>query len=399
MESMPKHRIAYVLGSASLLNGGVTTAAAAFGRASKAQGAGELAAFAMEDERSARDAGLWDGIPITFCRTRSLGVMRYCPELRAALEEFRPELIHTHGLWLHPMYAAYRHTSRQGIPAVISPQGMLDGWAISQSRWKKAMMGWAFQRRQLERARVMHALTPAEVAGFRAYGLHGLAAIVPNGVRIPTEPSDAAGVVKQAMVARGCDKTLLFFGRLHPKKGLRELIEGWARAKAAFHEGDGWGLAIVGWGDPVYEAEIKALAESSGQGRSIAFFGPIFDAEKDRTIAGCDAFILPSFSEGLPVAVLEAWARARPVVMTRFCYLPEGFASRAALEIEPESASVQEGLASLFAMSSTDRTAMGANGRALVEQRFSEEVVGRMMADVYAWALGGGAAPGFVERY
>ena len=60
-----------------------------------------------------------------------------------------------------------------------------------------------------------------------------------------------------------------------------------------------------------------------------------------------DAFILPSFSEGLPMSVLEAWAYQLPVVMTDFCNLPEGFEAGAAIRIEPDAESVFQGLEKL----------------------------------------------------
>jgi len=63
------------------------------------------------------------------------------------------------------------------------------------------------------------------------------------------------------------------------------------------------------------------------------FFGPAFGEEKEELLRSASAFILPSFSEGLPMSVLEAWAYGLPVVITPECNLPEGFAFQAALEI------------------------------------------------------------------
>jgi glycosyltransferase involved in cell wall biosynthesis len=60
------------------------------------------------------------------------------------------------------------------------------------------------------------------------------------------------------------------------------------------------------------------------------FLGPLFGQEKDAAYRACDGFILPSLSEGLPMAVLEAWAHAKPVMLTPECNLPEGFTAEAA---------------------------------------------------------------------
>ena len=106
--------------------------------------------------------------------------------------------------------------------------------------------------------------------------------------------------------------------------------------------------------------------------------------------------MLPSLSEGLPVAVLEAWSYGLPVLMTEACNLPEGFAAGAALSIATDPAGIAAGLRRLFALSDAERRGMGARGRALVRARFAWASVGEQMAAVYRWVLGGGSPPSCV---
>ena len=63
--------------------------------------------------------------------------------------------------------------------------------------------------------------------------------------------------------------------------------------------------------------------------------GPQFDTAKRASYRNSEAFVLPSFSEGLPMAVLEAWSHGKPVLMSSGCNLPQGFSANAALRIEP----------------------------------------------------------------
>jgi poly(glycerol-phosphate) alpha-glucosyltransferase len=106
--------------------------------------------------------------------------------------------------------------------------------------------------------------------------------------------------------------------------------------------------------------------------------------------------VLPSLSEGLPVAVLEAWSYGLPVLMTEACNLPESFAAGAALRIGADRAGIAAGLRRLFALSDAERGDMGARGRALVRERFTRRSIGEQMAAVYRWVLGGGAPPSCV---
>ena len=72
---------------------------------------------------------------------------------------------------------------------------------------------------------------------------------------------------------------------------------------------------------------------SPGSNSSVLFLGPAFGETKDALLRSASAFILPSFSEGLPMSILEAWAYRLPVLMTDHCNLPEGFDADAAIRI------------------------------------------------------------------
>ena len=184
---------------------------------------------------------------------------------------------------------------------------------------------------------------------------------------------------------------LFFLSRLHPKKGLSIFLDAWARARQHGLPGaEEWQLVIAGWEQGGHQAELEDQARELAVADSVHFVGPQFDLAKAASLQRADAYVLPSLSEGLPMAVLEAWSYARPVMMTPQCNLPEGFAAGAAIRIEPEVESVVSGLGALFAMSGLERKAMGQRGRDLVERQFTWRRVGAEMANVYRWVLGQG---------
>jgi len=126
---------------------------------------------------------------------------------------------------------------------------------------------------------------------------------------------------------------------------------------------------------------------------SVHFLGPRFDKEKAAAFSHADAFILPSYSEGFPMAVLEAWSYRLPVLKTPPCNIPEGFERKAAHKIDPNVDSIVSGLDALLTKPSDMRKAMGQRGRELVEERFTWKQVAQSMKSVYQWMLGKAPAP------
>jgi poly(glycerol-phosphate) alpha-glucosyltransferase len=142
---------------------------------------------------------------------------------------------------------------------------------------------------------------------------------------------------------------------------------------------------------------LRRRAADLGVAASVVFLGPRFGEEKNACYRHCDAFVLPSLSEGLPMVILEAWAYARPVLMTPECNLPEGFAAGAAVRMEATSQSIAEGLRQLLGVCEADRLTMGRRGRSLVEQRYSWPETARQLRSVHEWLLGRRPAPDSVE--
>src|SRR5690606_19955360 len=87
--------------------------------------------------------------------------------------------------------------------------------------------------------------------------------------------------------------TLLFLSRVHPTKGLENLLQAWA---ALQHQHLQWKLRIVGPGEPSYLKKLGDLASSLGLER-ITFDGPLYGREKDQAYRSADLFVLPTHSE------------------------------------------------------------------------------------------------------
>ena len=335
----------------------------------------------------------------------------YAVGLKDAVIEENPDLVHNNGLWLHPSIACTKWKQKAGKPYVISPQGMLDLWAIQYSAWKKRIACLLYENEHLRNAACLQALSEAETRSMRDFGLKNPICIIPNGTDIPDIHGEKDKVNQEVnknksgsqappwdgSVEKG-RKVLLYLGRIHPKKGLPNLISALHRlqGRESHNFFSDWVLAIAGWDQNRHEAILRHQAEELCLNGQVIFLGPQFKEAKTSAYRHADAFILPSFSEGMPMAVLEAWAYGLPILMTSACNLPEGFKSEAAIRIDPQVESIGQGLEVLASMTDRERKAMGMRGRRLVETNFSLPKITADMKAVYEWVLGGGNRPNCV---
>jgi poly(glycerol-phosphate) alpha-glucosyltransferase len=342
-----------------------------------------------------RDLSGWAPIEPRTARLFGPSFFSFAPGLGSALGMADLDVLHLHGLWMHPSSACLAYTRRTNRPHIVSPHGMLDPWALRNSGWKKRLVSALYEKANLETAACLHALNQAEAVAIREYGLSAPICVIPNGVEPPPADAEPPPVPWWAKAAPHV-KTLLYLGRLHPKKGLPKVLTAWSRLDHATREG--WRLLVAGWDENGHQTSLRRLAAALNIEASVTFPGPLFDKDKKAAYYHSHAFILPSVSEGLPVVVLEAWSYGKPVLMTPQCNLPEGFEAAAAIRIEPDEQNIQEALRVLMTMSDSEREQMGANGLALAKRRFSWPAIAGEMANVYRWLSESGPKPFSVIR-
>lgn len=317
----------------------------------------------------------------------------YSPELGRLIEGkvSSNSIVHSHGLWMHPGLIARRVSIQNKCPLVISPHGMLEPWALNNSRGKKRLAAFLFENRNLRSAHCLHALCMPEAENFRRCGLRNPIAIIPNGIETKSFDSlpDPDEITQLFPELKG-RRRILFLSRIHPKKGLPNLLKAWTQLRKDF--GD-WCLMIAGPSELGHEQELKALAMDLGIENSVFFLGPIYGEEKRKVLAGADIFVLPSFSEGFSMAILEAAAAGLPVLLTRECNFPELAAAGAGIEVSPDVEGIQLGLRQLLGVSVDQRRRMGQKGRDLVEQFYIWPKITQKMLAVYQWLLGRGPKP------
>lgn len=298
--------------------------------------------------------------------------------IERSILEFNPDLIHLHGMFTFVSLSALRAAIKISAPLIVSPHGMLDPWALKNSRLKKSVFMAIVENKVLRYASKHHALNEFEADSIVAVTSSPEKIVcVPNGIDLPEITRDASLDANL--------KKILFLGRLHPKKGLSELFLGLNIVlNNAPHLRYQMQIDIVGWGDLSHVDYFKKQVDDLGLRDIVKFRGAAFGSSKADYLSSAHAFILPSFSEGLPMAVLEAWSYGLPVIMTRQCNLPIGFECNAAIEVTTHPQSIASVLLALCQCSLNDLQAIGARGKSLVRDRFAWDVVTAKYVAMYS---------------
>lgn len=372
--------------------GGVSEVVRQLGRALVERSDMDFSVVSFDDRFSESDRHWYSGIPMYYYSIVNLPIVKSLGlsfDLYPNLCKIKPDIIETQGVWMYFSAAALHYKKKHGAKIVVTPHGMLDTWAVQNSGWKKKIVGYLFEYDNLKNADCLKALCQSEYESLRSFGLKNPIAIIPNGIDLPSDDI----VIKRNTT----QKILLFVGRIHPKKGIRELILAInilnQRHPQFFAQ---WRVRIAGWDQNGHTQELINLTNKLGLSEVINFIGPVFESQKQKELCEANAFVLTSFSEGLPMSVLEAWAYKLPVLMTDFCNLPEGFLAKAAIRVEPTANSICQGLIELFSMDESELEQMGKNGLDLVKQKFTWKQVANQTCLLYKWLLGASPKPEFV---
>lgn len=385
--------IAIVTGSVSHRAGGLYHSVRRSAQALREFG-NAIEVLSIRDADTDADMALWNPIFPRVWPRRGPEALGFAIGPGRALRRGTYGIVHQHGIWqaLSTQVDGWRR--RTGGPVMISPRGMLDPWALQNSRWKKKIAEILFEKSNLRGAACLHALNRSEAESIRGYGLTNPIAIIPNGTDLPAHRDLDAQ--PPAWWHADDRRVLLFLGRLHPKKGIRELIEAWSLVRyQAPAVASSWRVVLAGWDDGGHESDLRQFVSQKGLERDVLFLGPVHGDKKDLALRRSNAFILPSYSEGLPMSVLEAWAYGLPVFMTDACNLPEGFSEAAAVRLEMDPPILASTLAKNLQRG--DLQDYGRSGRRLVEERFDWAKLAAQHDEVYRWMLDGGAPPPCVQ--
>jgi len=279
---------------------------------------------------------------------------------------------------------------------VISVHGMLEKWSLNQNKLKKTFAWWVYQKRILKKASILIASSDIEYESIRAAGLKQPVAIIPNSIVPPMDQVKSSG----ALWLKGdesCKKrNLLYLSRIHPKKGLHNLISSLAQIETC-----GWHLIIVGEverGYEKYKSELDCLVEKFEFKDKVEFLGDLRFKEKAEIFQKADLFVLPSYSENFGIVVAEALSYGVPVITTNQTPWSDLNKLKCGWCVEVGVQPLKEALIESMALDDEAFYEMGLRCKSLAK-RFSTEIVRGKWVALYQWLIGNSARPDFIREY
>jgi glycosyltransferase involved in cell wall biosynthesis len=251
---------------------------------------------------------------------------------------------------------------------------MLEPWLWNQQGWtkwiKKKIYWLSMAYPVLSKATVIHAITPLEQKNLQALFPKNRVEVIPNAIEINDE-TDVQGIERQ--------KSILFLGRIEPKKGVDLLLEAFSIAKVD----KSWSVNIVGpsWSNN-YLLELIALVARNGLSDRVRFHGALFGDEKNSLIDRAWVLVVPSHSEVIGLVNLEAAARRLPTITTTETGLYD-WELGGGLLISPYVDSLARALEDACSWSMGEQFERGLASRNLVLQRYSWQAVTPMWMNLY----------------
>jgi glycosyltransferase involved in cell wall biosynthesis len=279
--------------------------------------------------------------------------------LRAHIAEF--DVLHTHSVFLWPPWRAARAAMAADVPYVMMPHGMLVPELFRlRNRLAKSLWLRMFEWQNLAGADALHFTTELERKDAARLGIPvGKSVVIPVGIDL-----DEARAGADDPEERDARPFVLHLGRINWKKGLDRLIR-------ALPLVSGVQAVIAGNDEQGCRASLERLARKCGVADRVRFLDPVYGAAKWRLLRAARAFVLPSHSENFGIAVLEAMAVGRPVIVSPSVGLADAVrASECGTVVEPEPGALAGALEKLWRDEALCRS-MGERGRALVERDYA----------------------------
>ncbi len=279
------------------------------------------------------------------------------------------DVIHFHDVYILPQLVIGYICLLIKKPFVFSPHGVLDPVRTTRRSLIKKLF-WLIAKPIVSRASSIIATSTKEAKDLKHMGFENVI-VIHNGI-----PDEKLTKIKPFSMQLSSKKTLLYVGKLHPQKGLIELIKAYKKVQDRYH------LIIAGPDDGAL-ADLLAFRQKNNLS-DVHIVGYVDDAQKKGLFKVSDLFVYPSYAEGFSISILEALQAGVPVLITEDCNFPDVRTHKAGIiipgkNIEKELVSVLKKIPTIKSFKST----YGKRAMKLIRTDYSIERMAAKCQSVY----------------
>ena len=276
------------------------------------------------------------------------------------------DIVHLHGLFTPENKAAGATARRLGKPFVLTPHNAMLPLAWQKARWKKLTAGLMYENKNLRTASCLHALCGDESSTMQAF--NSQVQTISLGVNVGdfqnvAEPASLVSKFPQL----GSAKWVLVLGRIDLDRGIVPAMQACFDVLA---KADGWHLVVAGPDVSGIGTMLQAAVGRKGLTERVTFAGLLSPEDARAAVARSSLLLQPSIAEGPSMAIIDALAAGKPVIISDACCMPEVSPAGAGKIVPPVRPAIAAALREIVGMGESGLQEMGQRAKALAREKY-----------------------------
>ncbi|HLO47436.1 MAG TPA: hormogonium polysaccharide biosynthesis glycosyltransferase HpsP [Kamptonema sp.] len=292
------------------------------------------------------------------------------------IEEF--DLAHIHAIFSPVSTAAATIARYRNLPYIMRPCGMLDPADLCKKKRLKLIYAALLERPNLAGAAAIHFTSKQEAKISERFGISTGKMSKPQDLIIPL----GVQVTPDTIFLNSTVPQILFMSRIEPKKGLNLLLPALENIIAA---GIKFNFVLAGSNpqDVEYERNIRLQIEASPLAKCTTIAGFVTGDRKAALLQNADLFVLPSYYENFGIAVAEAMAYGKPVVISDQVHIWEDIKQAEAGWVGPLEVEAIASLIKIALLDADERKRRGLNAKEYAKKYYSWDAIAQQTIQAY----------------
>lgn len=299
-----------------------------------------------------------------------------------------PKIIHQHGVFMPLSILSIILSIYSKI--IINPHGLLEPEKFNRSKIKKKIVLFLYEKFNLKRSHCLVACSKKEANSLKKMFPNKPISIIPNGVDevLLNEKINDEEILnfKKKFSIPINKKILLFLSRIHPWKGLILLLNVINDMQSEFRNNN-WIFLIAGSNENDHLDEIISIINEKKINDIVYVIGPQYSKNKIISYEMSSCYVLPSKGENFGITIIEAMSRSKPVITTTNTPWSDLNNYSCGWWINRNKHEFKNVLINLLSSSDDKLKKMGSNGKKLVIEKYTWNIISQQFIDLYNWVL------------